>query len=281
MALRLGLLKTYRTHKSTDLFVGNAKVETPRWKKRLDKERAFINEFDDLEKEDWLELLKKRRVTSSNHDTYLSIDWPHYCSHATEACGGINGWCYTFQGRQATDLHNRHAAMVDVLARKFPGVFGEKVAEEVGKAESAGQIPYKNIRFSGSGEMTDKHVEAVRQVVLQGVHAWGFSRSLKVAAQLRELGAFVIISYDATSPKQFVQEAVAEEFPLAYSSSGVADIPPEKTLVTFPVHKVGRVHEVADVASLCPKVLSEFFHDERQHSFCQKHCRRCHFGKSK
>ena len=97
----------------------------PRWQQRLGKELAFRSEFENLNEQAWRSLLKNRRVTSSNYDTVLSLDWPHFCANATLACGGPNGWCYTFQGNQAGKLHNRHAAMVDVLARSFPDVFGE------------------------------------------------------------------------------------------------------------------------------------------------------------
>src|SRR5208283_5819688 len=96
----------------------------PRWRLRLDKELAFRDEFSGLSEVEWSVLLKTRHVTSSNNDTVLSLDWPHFCANATPACGGPNGWCYTFQGNQAGKLHNRHAAMVDVLARNFPDIFG-------------------------------------------------------------------------------------------------------------------------------------------------------------
>src|SRR5262245_55962925 len=83
-----------------------------RWRKRLAKELAFRAEFERLDSAAWKSLLATRSVTSTNHDTVLSLDWPHYCAYATVACGGPNGWCYTFQGRQTSQLHNRHAAMV-------------------------------------------------------------------------------------------------------------------------------------------------------------------------
>lgn len=263
-------------NQSNDLFASPHAKSLPRWRQRLEKEKSHLAEFESLNASEWRDLLKKRKVTSTNHDTFLSLDWPHYCAHATPACGGSDGWCYTFQGRQATALHNRHAAMVDVLAKKHPNLFAERVLVEVERAVNRDEMPYNNIRFSGSGEMTEKHVEAIDAVIKSGVHAWGFTRSLIVAEKVRSAGAFVIVSCDATSPKGFAAEATEAGFPLAYSSDGVGDIPPEGTLVTFPIHRVGRVQEVADVASLCPKVVSEFLHDDRPASFCQRLCNRCH-----
>ena len=254
-------------------------LEKDRWRKRLSKERAFEPEFATLSEAGWRNILKgSRRVTSSNHDTVLSIDWPHYCAWATEACGGANGWCYTFQGRQATQQHNRHAAMVDVLATRFPLLFGERVALEVQKAVALGLIPYSNIRFSGSGEMAERHVAAMRAVVSSGVHAWGFTRNIRLACELRSFGAFAIYSCDFSTDPAQLQQAQEAALPLAYSSRGAFDKPPSNTLVTFPVHKVGRVREVCEAPSLCPKVVSEFLHEYRPPSFCQAHCRRCHRG---
>ena len=263
-------------NRSNDLFPSNQSNTPARWRRRLEKERSYLGEFEHLTLLEWRDLLKKRKVTSSNHDTVLSLDWPHYCAHATVACGGPEGWCYTFQGRQATALHNRHAAMVDVLAKTHPALFAERVLAEVEKAVTDGEIPYKNIRFSGSGEMTEKHVDALGSVVASGVHAWGFTRNIAVAKKIRSIGAFVLLSCDATSPEGFAAEAIEAGFLLAYSSSGIEDLAPKGTLVTFPVHKVGRVKEVANVESLCPKVVSEFLHDDRPPSVCQQLCNRCH-----
>ena len=254
-------------------------TEEPRWRKRLRKERAYLQEFEALSVHAWAELLATRNVTSANHDTTLSIDWPHYCANATQACGGPEGWCYTFQGRQASWQHNRHSAMVDVLARSHPYLFAEHVAKEVRRAVHADKIPYPNIRISGSGEMTDSHVPAIARTIDLGVHAWGFTRSLLIGEALRAAGAYVIISCDSTSPSDLARAAVDGGFPLAYSSNGVDDVPPPGTLVTFPVHRVGRVREVVDAPSLCPKVVSEFLHDERPAGFCQLFCHRCHRGK--
>jgi hypothetical protein len=90
------------------------------------------------------------------------------------------------------------------------------------------------------------------------------------------IGASVIVSCDASSPDGFVEEASGSGFRLAYSSTGVADSPPADAFVTFPVHRVGRVHEVVDHPSICPKVMSEFLYDHREAGTCQHVCRRCH-----
>jgi hypothetical protein len=248
----------------------------PRWQQRLGKELVFRSEFDNLDEKAWRSLLQNRHVTSTNHDTVLSLDWPHFCANATPACGGPDGWCYTFQGNQAGKLHNRHAAMVDVLARSFPDVFGEKVAAEVQTAVDAGKMPYRNLRYSGSGEVVEAYLPALRQIQNRGVFLWGFTRNLDLAHDLRELGASVIISCDKTSPPGFVEQAVEQSFPLAYSSSGVQDRPPVGTLVTFPVHRVGRVREVVDSPTVCPKVLADFLDDCRPKASCQLICQRCH-----
>jgi hypothetical protein len=247
-----------------------------RWRLRLDKELVFRPEFEDLDENEWRNLLKGRRVTSSNYDTVLSLDWPHFCANATLACGGPNGWCYTFQGNQAGKLHNRHAAMVDVLARNFPDIFGEHVAAEVQTMVDEGKIPYPNLRYSGSGEVVEAYLPALRQLQSRGVLLWGFTRNLQLAQELRKLGASVIISCDKTSPPGFVEKAKELMFRLAYSSNGVNDLPPVGTLVTFPVHRVGRVREVVDSPSVCPKVLADFLDDCRPKASCQLICQRCH-----
>lgn len=247
-----------------------------RWKKRLSKELSYTNEFMALSEEDWINLLKKRHVTSSNQDTVLALDWPHYCGNATKACGGSQGWCYTFQGNQATKVHDRHVAMVDVLARKHPHLFAQKVASEVHKSVESGEMKYPNIRYSGSGEFTEDHLPALQLLSLTGVHLWGFSRNIKLAAQLRKMNASVIISIDKTSPSSVVEEARANGFNLAYTSDGVYDQPPPGTIVTFPVHRIGRVHEVVDVVSLCPKVVMDFLDDSRPSGTCQLRCMKCH-----
>jgi hypothetical protein len=137
-------------------------------------------------------------------------------------------------------------------------------------------MPYANIRYSGSGEVVEAYLPALRGIHSRGVRLWGFTRSLRLAQQLRELGAGVIVSCDGTSPAGFAERATAEGFPLAYSSRGVGDSPPAGTLVTFPIHRVGRVREVVDSPSVCPKVLADFLEDRRPEASCQLICQRCH-----
>jgi hypothetical protein len=253
----------------------------PRWRKRLEKELSFRRGFADLDERGWRDLLRIRRISSSNHDTVLSLDWPHFCANATVACGGPEGWCYTFQGNQAGASHNRHAAMVDVLARGYPELFGEAVAREVHDAVGKGLLPYPNLRYSGSGEVVEAYVPALDQTIRRGVRLWGFTRNLRVAETLRNMGAGVIVSCDRTSFSAFIARARAEGFPLGYSSTGVTDGPPAGTVVTFPVHRVGRVREVVDSASVCPKVLADFLDDSRPAGMCQRFCQRCHDPGSK
>lgn len=70
----------------------------PRWQYRLAKEQVFIKDFEGLSASEWRTTMRGKKVTSSNFDTVAAIDWPHYCVKATPACGGVNGFCYTFQG---------------------------------------------------------------------------------------------------------------------------------------------------------------------------------------
>jgi hypothetical protein len=111
---------------------------------------------------------------------------------------------------------------------------------------------------------------------VRGVTLWGFTRNLRVADKLRSINASVIVSCDSTSPCGFIEEARSSGFALGYTSSDVGDVPPEGTVVTFPVHRVGRVHEVVDAPSICPKVLADFLDDCRPAGSCQNVCRRCH-----
>jgi len=249
---------------------------TPRWRQRLDKELAYRPEFENLNEKEWKTLLLDRNVTSTNNDTVLALDWPHFCAHSTPSCGGPQGWCYTFQGNQAGKLHNRHAAMVDILARNFPAIFADKVEEEVNAALAGGLIPYKNLRYSGSGELVEAYIPALKELSRRGILLWGFTRDLKLGQQLKELGAGVIISCDSTSKPGFIDKAVNAGFPLGYTSKGVDDVPPKGTVVTFPVHRIGRVKEVVDTNSLCPKVLADFLDDSRPKASCQLICHRCH-----
>lgn len=254
------------------------KDAVPRWRARLEKELNYSVEFDTLDAEGWVALLRVRSITSRNHDTVLSLDWPHYCAHSTPACGGPQGWCYTFQGNQASAAHNRHAAMIDRLAVRHPLLFARAVHREVEKAVRIGELSYPNLRLAGSGETIRAYVPALAEIVRLGVRLWGFTRDLQLAERLREVGVAIIASCDKTSPFGFVEHAEASGVPIAYTSEGVEDLPPAGTLVTFPLHRVGRVREVVDVPSLCPKVLADFLHDSRPQAFCQRYCQRCHLN---
>lgn len=259
--------------------INNSKQEAlPRWRIRLAKELQYSAEFDSLDEESWAELLRTRSVTSQNHDTALSLDWPHYCAFSTQACGGPKGWCYTFQGNQASAAHNRHAAMIDRLAVRQPLLFAHAVHREVERAVKTGALSYPNLRLAGSGETIRAYVPALAEIVRLGVRLWGFTRDLQLAEVLRKVGVAIIASCDKTSPPGFVERAQALRLPIAYTSAGVEDRPPAGTLVTFPLHRVGRVREVVDVPSLCPKVLADFLHDSRPGGFCQRFCKRCHLN---
>lgn len=170
--------------------------------------------------------------------------------------------------------------MVDVLASREPILFGEMVEAEVRHAVKLGELPYPNLRFSGSGEVIEAYLPALQEVVKRGIRLWGFTRNLRLAKLVREIGAYVIVSSDKTSPQEYVDRARREGFPLAYSSSGVEDQPPVGTLVTFPVHRLGRVLEVVDTPTLCPKVLSDYFTDSRPVGYCQRACQRCHLQRA-
>lgn len=248
----------------------------PRWKRRLTREVSYQSALGSLDPNQFLKLTTKKRVTSYNHDTGLAIDWPHYCAHATTACGGEKGYCYTFSGFQATDAHSRHVALVDFFARRYPVYFADKVALEVAQGVSEGRLAYKNLRYSGSGEISLSHLPALKLVLQHGIHLWGFTRDITIALELRNLGAATIFSCDATSAPNAVDTALRHKLPIAYVSSGVDDFPPFDAFVVFPVHRGGRVSEVVDHPSLCPKVLFDFFHDSRPLGSCQTSCLRCH-----
>jgi hypothetical protein len=95
---------------------------------------------------------------------------------------------------------------------------------------------------------------------------------------LRRIGVGIIVSCDRTSPEGFAERARGSAFPLAYTSAGVDDRPPLGTIVTFPLHRVGRVREVVDSQSVCPKVLADYLYDSRPAGTCQTQCRRCHLN---
>jgi hypothetical protein len=248
----------------------------PKWRRTLEKELAHVSFFEGLTEGEWRQLVRRRRVTSINHDTVLSLDWPHYCAGATMSCGGPKGWCYTFNGHQTNYHHMRKVAMVDVLARTFPRLLAEKVAGEVTRAVANGTLPYPNLRYSGSGEVNVKHIPALELLAQCGIRLWGFSRNIIVARALRDVGASVIFSCDKSTPQPVVAAAMAEGLPLSYSSEGVDDVPQQQSVVVFPIHRSGRVQEVVDLPELCPKVVHEYLHHERPRATCQTVCHRCH-----
>lgn len=245
-----------------------------KWRRRLDLELRHSASFEELTPQQWRLLLRRHRMTCSNFDTVISLDWPHYCYSATTACGGPSGWCYTIQGRHAAASHHRKVALADAAARCIPDVFVERVVDELNEALHRGAISDLNLRYSGSGEMTVHHLPALRALDKQGVRLWGFTRNLVVAVALRTAGIAVIFSCDATTRPADIRRARDSEIPLGYTSTGVDDLPPRGTLVTFPLHRSGRVPEVVDTPSLCPKVVEEYIEGRRRPGLCQS-CRRC------
>jgi hypothetical protein len=250
-----------------------------RWEAMLSRELKARQKFECFDEADWRRQCNKSRVTSSNHDTVLSLDWPHYCLGATEGCGGPQGWCYTFHGYIASPAHARRVAFVDALASLQPIIFAECVASEVSAAVKLQKIPYPNARYSGSGEMALHHLPALAELINKGVHMWGFTRRLEMAEKLREMGASVIVSCDASSDLEFINSAHRAGFPLAYSSINIEDHPPKGTVVTFPVHRGRFVSEVTAAPNLCPKVVEQFMQGTRKKAYCQNLCRRCHLLK--
>jgi hypothetical protein len=254
--------------------------EGPRWKQHLTKELVHASAFQRLDDDELLREMEGKELLSRNYDTAVALDWPHYCRQATVLCGGPKGWCYTFSGHQSNAAHGKKVALNDVLARRVPESFAEQVTREVARAVEQAKIPYPNLRISGSGEITKAHVPALVAVARHGVHLWGFTRDLSLAGMLRNAGANMLISCDASSQGDLAALAIRRGFQLAYTSRSIDDLPPEGTLVTFPLHKQGRVAEVVDTDSVCPKVLEEFLEGGRRSSYCQSICHRCH-GSSK
>lgn len=247
-----------------------------KWRRTLTNEISFRQQFDALSRDECLTLVQHSTLTSSNHDTVVSLDWPHYCGGATEGCGGPSGWCYTFGGHQASVAHVRKVAMVDSLARTVPEAFAEKVVQEVTSLVLRNKLPYPNLRYSGSGELAPAHIPALEWIGKAGVKLWGFTRLPRVARRLLDIGAAVIFSIDSTSPKGVAEWASREGIPLAYTSLSVADLPPSGTLVTFPLHHRRGVAEVVDDVSVCPKVEAEYLYGKRDPGMCQWSCNRCH-----
>jgi hypothetical protein len=252
----------------------------PKWQLRLQSELAYKDAYADLTLSEWRALLHERRLCSSNHDTVLALDFPHYCSDATEACGGANGWCYTFQGRQSSSAHHEKVMLVDQLAQQQADLFADTVAAEVSEAVSKGLIKYANIRVSGSGELTERHVPALLALSARGVHVWGFTKRLKVWAPLTAGGIELLFSVDSTTPRQVQDDAASLGARFSYTSTGVTDVPPDRTVVTFPLHRGGKVREVVDSGSLCPKVVEDFYYGNRMPGWCQARCQRCHLAKT-
>lgn len=251
-------------------------IEIPKWRTRLAKEREHTSSFEGMSENQWRVFMRGQSLLSSNHDTVVALDWPHYCTEATSACGGPKGYCYTFQGHQASSNHDRHVAQVDALARLHPELFGELVSNEVNALVSKGLLPYPNLRYSGSGELTRAHLKGILSVHERGVRLWGFTRSISVASQLKEWGIGVLFSCDRTTAVENVDLARGLGVGLAYVSANVLDTPPEGTVVTFPIHRGGRVREVVESDTLCPKVVDDFFFDQRDKGSCQLRCTRCH-----
>lgn len=253
-----------------------SRLRSSRWARKLKRELELGSKYTSLSEREWQELLAGKRITSLNHDTYLALDWPHYCYGATNACGGANGWCYTFQGHQASRSHESRVALVDALAKYSPLLFAQTVVKEVMEAVAQGHLPYPNLRYSGSGECAEHHLPALSLISKAGIRLWGFTRQLKLAEQISLIGGAAIFSCDKTTDAQLVADAQRLGVPLAYTSSDVTDEPPPGTLVVFPLHRGGRVTEVVEHESICPKVLDDFFLECRPPNSCQMRCTRCH-----
>lgn len=251
-------------------------AEMPKWRRRLAVERSFVADYEVLGNAELEAMAEGADLLSSNHDTVLSLDWPHYCSYATEACGGRRGWCYTFAGFHVTPAQARKVALNDVLARRVPHAFANRIATCIMSEVRRGTLPYPNLRYSGSGEISLAHVSAIEDIASRGVRLWGFTKNPQVAEALHRASVPVIFSSDRTTPADHLSIPRSLGIPLAYSSAGVDDLPPPGTVVTFPVHISGRVTEAADHPSLCPKVVEEFLHGDRTPAWCQTRCQRCH-----
>lgn len=248
-----------------------------KWRARLSEELICAAGFVEWSIAEWQSYLASREVLNANYDTVVALDWPHFCGGATEGCGGSKGWCYTLAGKVGGGrARSIRAAMTDQLARQFPAFFADVVASEVFSRVKAGTMPYANLRFSGSGEVHQAHVPALVELRARGVRLWGFSRNVEVARRLQEAGIFVLFSCDSTTPQIRIDAARAFRLKLAYTSTGVDDLPPEGTFVTFPVHRSGRVKEVVNSESLCPKVVEEYLDGKRREGACQWRCTRCH-----
>jgi len=246
------------------------------WRVRLAAEMAAGSHLPDLSPVALHKLVLQTSLTSKNHDTGISLDFPHFCSGATSACGGKDGWCYTFSGNLASAGHDRKVALVDFIATRHPAMFAEKVTAEVKAAVHKGVLTYPNLRYAGSGEVALKHLPSLKLLKANGIQLWGFTKRIEIARALRSANISVIFSLDRTSPGSLVELIGKENFPSSYVSHDIGDQPASHPFVTFPLHIQGQVHEVVDAPNLCPKVLAEFFEGHRPSGTCQTTCTRCH-----
>lgn len=248
-----------------------------KWRIRLEQELAHVEEFDGWDEDRWQQHLKQTKILSNNYDTVVSLDWPHYCGSATEGCGGASGWCYTLSGQLGgANKRSRRAAMTDSLARSFPHLFADAAYREIRSLVIRGKIPYANLRFSGSGEVHSSHINALQLLKEKGVNLWGFSKNLRICEKLREKKISVIFSCDSTTPIDVLESAIERRLPLAYTSTGIEDYPPQGSIVTFPVHRSGKVKEVVMTDTVCPKIEEEYMMGKRSPAACQLVCTRCH-----
>jgi len=249
-----------------------------KWKLKLKEEMAESKPISDLSNKELELLIHRKTILSSNYDTVLALDFPHYCSKATLGCGGEKGWCYTFGGHQAGPSHAKKVALVDVASKRIPKILVNKILREIEAATHKKRLPYPNLRISGSGEAAFHHLDLIGMINAAGVKTWGFTKNISIAIAMRKLGTNILISADKTTPKDLIHQAKKDDFRFAYTSTDHIDYPPENTLVTFPLHRGGRVREAVDSPSLCPKVIEEFLSGKRRDAYCQLRCNRCHHG---
>jgi hypothetical protein len=247
-----------------------------KWRERLAKEIHKRKKYLRLSDHELRELIVRRTILSSNYDTKISLDFPHFCTGASLGCGGPQGWCYTFQGALARDAHHNKVAFNDAACLRLPEEFAVKVFTEISSAVAAGALKYPNLRFNGSGEATGHHVPVLRRLVELGVQVWGFSKNIQLLSTLREAGVSVMYSYDKTTSSEDVNKAVSDKFSLAYTSVGVKDFPLKGAKVVFPLHRSGHIKEVVESDALCPKVVDEYLNQTRSPDYCQSKCNRCH-----
>jgi hypothetical protein len=249
---------------------------TLKWQRLLKKEIAHSKSLAQLSRDEVFKRVKKQGILSANSDTVASLDFPHYCIGATEGCGGAKGWCYTFQGFQSLSAHSSKVGLVDYCIRTYPEMVVNLIVKEIQALVNKGQLPYPNLRFSGSGEVAAIHIGLLTEIKRRGIQLWGFSRNIKVATELKSAGIHVIFSCDQTTPTHLVDQAIGLQVPLAYTSCNVKDLPSYEVAVVFPLHRGGRVRQVADHMMNCPKVIEEYFDHSRTQASCQNVCRRCH-----